>query len=79
MDNLSITTHLMAILTAFSAFTMPIALEVLNRCQRQFKIDPLIDVIAKVKLTHPRNYFVLSDRFSRTVGMVPAAFFPLNR
>ena len=25
------------------------------RCQRQFKIDPLIDVIAEVKLTHPRN------------------------
>ncbi len=24
-------------------------------CQRQFKIDPLIDVIAEVKLTHPRN------------------------
>ena len=27
----------------------------LRRCQRQFKIDPLIDVIAEVKLTHPRN------------------------
>ncbi len=24
-------------------------------CQRQFKIDPLIGVIAEVKLTHPRN------------------------
>lgn len=24
-------------------------------CQRQFKIDPLIDVIAEVKLIHPRN------------------------
>lgn len=24
-------------------------------CQRQFKIDPLIDVIAEVKLTHPSN------------------------
>ncbi|MGR5321900.1 hypothetical protein [Vibrio sp. DNB22_19_1] len=23
-------------------------------CQRQFKFDPLIDVIAEVKLTHPR-------------------------
>ena len=48
-------------------------------CQRQFKIDPLIDVIAEVKLTHPRNYFLPSDKFSRTVGMVPAAFFPRNR
>ncbi|MEF1312370.1 hypothetical protein QTO01_20130 [Vibrio mytili] len=27
----------------------------LQLCQRQFKIDPLIDVIAEVKLTHPRN------------------------
>ncbi|WP_158075198.1 hypothetical protein [Salinivibrio kushneri] len=26
-----------------------------NHCQRQFKIDPLIGVIAEVKLTHPRN------------------------
>ncbi|OOE52003.1 hypothetical protein BZG12_11150 [Salinivibrio kushneri] len=26
-----------------------------GRCQRQFKIDPLIGVIAEVKLTHPRN------------------------
>ena len=25
------------------------------KCQRQFKIDPLINVIAEVKLTHPRN------------------------
>lgn len=24
-------------------------------CQRRFKIDPLIGVIAEVKLTHPRN------------------------
>ncbi|WP_420378216.1 transposase [Vibrio scophthalmi] len=24
-------------------------------CQRQFKTDPLIDVIAEVKLTHPCN------------------------
>lgn len=27
----------------------------ISLCQRQFKIDPLIDVIAEVKLTHPRN------------------------
>ncbi|WP_241835578.1 hypothetical protein [Salinivibrio kushneri] len=27
----------------------------LAECQRQFKIDPLIGVIAEVKLTHPRN------------------------
>ena len=26
-----------------------------ERCQRQFKTDPLINVIAEVKLTHPRN------------------------
>ncbi|CAH0526936.1 hypothetical protein CTH30272_00947 [Allocatenococcus thiocycli] len=26
-----------------------------SNCQRQFKIDPLIDVIAEVKLTHPYN------------------------
>ncbi|WP_341658721.1 hypothetical protein [Vibrio sp.] len=36
MDKLSITTHLMAILTAFSAFTMPIALEVLNRVKSRY-------------------------------------------
>ncbi len=28
---------------------------VLSGCQRQFKFDPLIDVIAEVKLTHPCN------------------------
>lgn len=36
MEKLSITTHLMAILTAFSAFTMPIALEVLNRVKSRY-------------------------------------------
>lgn len=33
----------------------PRYLEKQRGCQRQFKIDPLIDVIAEVKLIHPRN------------------------
>lgn len=36
MERLTITTHLIAIITAFSAFTMPIALEVLNRVKNRY-------------------------------------------
>ncbi|MEZ8518195.1 hypothetical protein AB9R81_21265 [Vibrio cyclitrophicus] len=48
MDKLSITTHLMAILTAFSAFTMPIALEVLNRVKSRYGSAYYMDSIEEI-------------------------------
>ncbi|MFS1869891.1 hypothetical protein [Vibrio lentus] len=48
MDRLSITTHLIAILTAFSAFTMPIALEVLNRVKSRYGSAYYMDSIEQV-------------------------------
>lgn len=48
MDRLSITTHLIAILTAFSAFTMPIAIEVLNRIKSRYGSADYMDCIEKI-------------------------------
>lgn len=48
MDRLSITTHLIAILTAFSAFTMPIAIEVLNRVKSRYGSAHYMDCIEKI-------------------------------
>jgi hypothetical protein len=48
MDRLSITTHLIAILTAFSAFTMPIALEVLNRVKSRYGSAYYMDSIEHI-------------------------------
>ncbi|MCQ1058364.1 hypothetical protein LRP52_37370 [Photobacterium sp. ZSDE20] len=45
MERLSITTHLIAVLTAFSAFTMPIALEVLNRVKTRYGSAYYMDAI----------------------------------
>ncbi|ELA9243984.1 hypothetical protein QUO02_003150 [Vibrio alginolyticus] len=48
MDRLSITTHLIAVLTAFSAFTMPIALEVLNRVKNRYGSAHYMDSIEQI-------------------------------
>ncbi|MDN3701318.1 hypothetical protein ACFFUO_09515 [Vibrio artabrorum] len=48
MDRLSITTHLIAVLTAFSAFTMPIALEVLNRVKSRYGSAHYMDSIEQI-------------------------------
>lgn len=48
MDRLSITTHLIAILTAFSAFTMPIAIEVLNRVKSRYGSAHYMDCIENI-------------------------------
>lgn len=48
MERLSITTHLMAILTAFSAFTMPIALDVLNRIRDRYGSSHYMKVIENI-------------------------------
>ncbi|RPA23019.1 hypothetical protein [Shewanella frigidimarina] len=48
MDRLSITTHLIAILTAFSAFTMPIALDVLNRVKSRYGSAYYMDSIEHI-------------------------------
>lgn len=48
MDRLNITTHLIAILTAFSAFTMPIALEVLNRVKSRYGSAYYMDSIEHI-------------------------------
>jgi hypothetical protein len=48
MDRLNITTHLIAIITAFSAFTMPIALEVLNRVKSRYGSAYYMDSIEQI-------------------------------
>ena len=48
MDRLSISTHLIGILTAFSAFTMPIALEVLNRVKSRYGSAHYMDSIEQI-------------------------------
>lgn len=48
MDRLSITTQLIAVLTAFSAFTMPIALEVLNRVKNRYGSAHYMDAIEQI-------------------------------
>ncbi|MGK0271944.1 MAG: hypothetical protein ACI88H_002610 [Cocleimonas sp.] len=48
MDRLSVTTHLIAVITAFSAFTMPIALEVLNRVKSRYGSAYYMDSIEKI-------------------------------
>ncbi|OEF19475.1 hypothetical protein [Aliivibrio logei] len=51
MDRLSITTHLIAIITAFSAFsafTMPIAIEVLNRVKNRYGSAYYMDSIEHI-------------------------------
>ncbi|TNZ21011.1 hypothetical protein CGK52_22655, partial [Vibrio parahaemolyticus] len=57
MDRLSITTHLIAVLTAFSAFTMPIALEVINRVKSRYRSAYYMDALEDIMGFKIRSLF----------------------
>ncbi|CAH1573518.1 hypothetical protein [Vibrio rotiferianus] len=57
MDRLSVTTHLIAVLTAFSAFTIPIALEALNRIKERYGSTSYMDVIERIMGFTIRAFF----------------------
>lgn len=48
MDRLTVLTHLVTILTAFAAFTVPIALEVLNRIKGRYGSASYMEVIEEI-------------------------------
>ncbi|CAK2475675.1 hypothetical protein [Vibrio crassostreae] len=57
MERLSITTHLIAVLTAFSAFTMPIALEVINRVKSRYRSAFYMDALEEIMGFKIRSLF----------------------
>ncbi|WP_210441645.1 hypothetical protein [Vibrio crassostreae] len=57
MERLSITTHLIAVLTAFSAFTMPIALEVINRVKSRYRSAYYMDSLEEIMGFRIRSLF----------------------
>ncbi len=79
MDKLSITTHLIAVLTAFSAFTMPIALEVINRVKSHYRSAYYMDALEEIMGFKIRTLFgqlittlILLLLFSLVVSALPS-------